>query len=66
MTPFMYFLLAALGIVLLVKFTLWYTDRAIREGRPGWAPPPKHEEGVYCPHAVGHKGDPGPAGKEDE
>lgn len=63
MSPIWYFLLAFLGVGLLLAFSLRYAERAIREKRPGWTEPPS-EAGVRCPHAVGHKGDPGPPGQE--
>lgn len=55
----------AVGVAVLgVWGILRYADRAIRERRPGWAPQTKGE-GIYCPGAVGEKGEPGPPGQEN-
>lgn len=64
MTPFLYSLLVAIGVALLLTFVLKYADRAIRERRPGWVDPLAPDEGVRCPHATGHKGDSGAVGEE--
>lgn len=59
-----YILLGVISLALILVFLIRYAIRAIDEGRPGWASPPE-ERGICCPNAVGHKGETGQPGREE-
>jgi len=64
MHPLLVAAMIALGMFLLGWLALRHVDQAVRDRRPGWADP-RHAEGVYCPHAKGELGEPGPPGSEE-
>jgi len=60
-----YILLGVIGLGLILVFLIRYADRAISEDRPGWTSP-SEDRGIRCSNAVGHKGEAGPPGREED